>query len=93
MHNKVAAWLSLVLAGIALAISAYGAFRASSDEGAMEDRVYRRIIRELWTEVLPVLEDFAVPIPQEPQTLSELMRPFLYIMEPIETQPVDTESP
>lgn len=80
MH-KLVAWLALLIAVLALAVAASCVWRTtgSADDKAVEERVYERIVSEVYHELHPVYRDFGVELAAPPQTISELVRPLLSV--------------
>lgn len=94
MH-KLTTGVALVIAVIACAVAIYAVARPlpatpaatapatvvapATDEAAVEERVYRRIVADVWQELMPIYRDFGIAIDGEPKTIGELLRPLMSV--------------
>jgi hypothetical protein len=52
---------------------------AKVSEERIADRVYARLLSEVWQEVKPMYETLDLPVQTEPANFAELLRPFIGI--------------
>lgn len=81
-------WIAVALAAISLVIALAALFASwqgrtrgidAAEISKIEERVYRKILDEVWQEVKPVYSDFELPSDGAPMTFSEMIGPLVSV--------------